>query len=118
MAGAELVPTRLIPVLIVVGVGQGFIMTPLLNLVLGFVEEAQAGMASGVISTVQQVGAALGVAVVGILFGAALAAGDGVAAQANQYVSAFVAGMLYNLGAALLVCVLLLMLAKTQRLTS
>lgn len=118
MAGAGLVPTRLIPILIVVGVGQGFIMTPLLNLVLGFVEEAQAGMASGVISTVQQVGAALGVAVVGILFSAALAAADGVAAQANQYVSAFVAGMLYNLGAALLVCVLLLMLAKTQRLTS
>ncbi|WP_232925461.1 MULTISPECIES: MFS transporter [Pseudomonadaceae] len=115
MAGAELVPTRLIPVLIVVGAGQGFIMTPLLNLVLGFVDEAQAGMAAGVVSTVQQVGAALGVAVVGILFSAALATGGGMAAQAGQYASAFVAGMLYNLGAALLVCVLLLMLAKAQR---
>jgi EmrB/QacA subfamily drug resistance transporter len=114
MAGAELVPARLIPVLIVVGAGQGFIMTPLLNLVLGFVDEAQAGMASGVISTVQQVGAALGVAVVGILFGTALA-GGGATAQAGQYASAFVAGMLYNLGAALLACVLLLMLARTQR---
>src|SRR5690606_14213578 len=62
MAGAELLPHRLIPVLIVVGAGQGFIMTPLLNLVLGFVDEVQAGMASGVISTIQQVGAALGVA--------------------------------------------------------
>ncbi|CAB3939446.1 MULTISPECIES: MFS transporter [Pseudomonas] len=116
MAGAELVPARLIPVLVVVGAGQGFIMTPLLNLVLGFVDEAQAGMASGVISTVQQVGAALGVAVVGILFAAALAADESVAAQAGVYASAFVAGMLYNLGAALLVCVLLLMLARTQRL--
>lgn len=115
IAGAELVPTRLIPVLIVVGAGQGFIMTPLLNLVLGFVDEAQAGMASGVISTVQQIGAALGVAVVGILFGAALAAGDGAVAPAGQYASAFVAGMFYNLGAALLVCVLLRMLARTQR---
>ncbi|MBN0154443.1 MFS transporter, partial [Pseudomonas aeruginosa] len=63
----------------------------------------------------QQVGAALGVAVVGILFAAALAADEGVAAQAGQYASAFVAGMLYNLGAALIVCVLLLMLARTQR---
>lgn len=114
MAGAELVPIRLIPVLIVVGAGQGFIMTPLLNLVLGFVDEAQAGMASGVISTVQQVGAALGVAVVGILFSAALAGND-AAAQAGRYASSFVAGMLYNLSAALLVCVLLLMLAKAQR---
>ena len=115
MAGAELVPTRLIAVLVVVGVGQGLIMTPLLNLVLGFVEEAQAGMASGVISTVQQVGAALGVAVVGILFSMALAASDGVVGQVGQYASAFVAGMLYNLGAALLVCMLLMMLVRVQR---
>ncbi|MGI8465451.1 MFS transporter [Pectobacterium punjabense] len=115
LAGADLVATRLIPVLIVVGAGQGFIMTPLLNLVLGFVDGPQAGMASGVISTVQQVGAALGVAVVGILFGSALATGDGAVAQAGQYVSAFVVGMLYNVGAAFLVCILLLMLVRTQR---
>ncbi|MGI8472892.1 MFS transporter [Pectobacterium brasiliense] len=114
-AGADLVAVRLIPVLVVVGAGQGFIMTPLLNLVLGFVDEVQAGMASGVISTVQQVGAALGVAVVGILFGTALSTGDGAIAQGSQYVSAFVAGMLYNLIAALLVCILLLMLVRTQR---
>lgn len=112
--GAHLVPMRLIPVLIVVGAGQGFIMTPLLNLVLGFVDEARAGMAAGVISTVQQVGAALGVAVVGILFSAALVVGDGGGAQADHYVSAFVAGMLYNLIAALLVCLLLRMLANAQ----
>jgi len=114
LAGAELVPTQLIPVLIVVGASQGSIMTPLLNLVLGFVDEAQAGMASGVVSTVQQVGAALGVAVVGILFGAALAE-DGMAAQAGSYASAFVTGMLYNLAAALSICVLLPMLARAQR---
>lgn len=115
MAGAELMPTRLIAVLVMVGAGQGLIMTPLLNLVLGFVEEAQAGMASGVISTVQQVGAALGVAVVGILFSTALATSDDAVAQVGQYASAFVAGMLYNLGAALLVCMLLMMLVRVQR---
>ncbi|MCL6350991.1 MFS transporter [Pectobacterium polaris] len=115
IAGADLVAVKLIPVLVVVGAGQGFIMTPLLNLVLGFVDEVQAGMASGVISTVQQVGAALGVAVVGILFGTALETGDDAVVQAGQYVSAFVAGMLYNLVAALLVCILLLMLVRTQR---
>ncbi|WP_323638648.1 MFS transporter [Pectobacterium polonicum] len=115
IAGADLVATRLIPVLIIVGAGQGFIMTPLLNLVLGFVDGPQAGMASGVISTVQQVGAALGVAVVGILFGTELATGDGAIAQADQYVSAFVVGMLYNVGAALLVYILLLMLVRTPR---
>ncbi len=74
LASEALDPLRLIPVLVVVGVGQGFIMTPLLNVLLGFVDKEQAGMASGIISTVQQVGAALGVAVVGILFSSTLAA--------------------------------------------
>jgi EmrB/QacA subfamily drug resistance transporter len=115
MAGAALMPTGLIPVLMVIGAGQGLIMTPLLNLVLGFVDEAQAGMASGVISTVQQVGAALGVGVVGILFNKALVADAGGAVQADHYASAFVTGMLYNLVAALLVGILLLMLAKGQQ---
>lgn len=114
MAGAELEPTRLIPVLIVLGAGQGLMMTPLLNLVLGFVDESASGMASGIVSTVQQVGAALGVAVVGILFKAVLSPTQ-APPEAGQYADAFVAGMLYNLGAAVLVVLLLLMLAKTQR---
>ncbi|MCW2485518.1 MFS transporter [Candidatus Symbiopectobacterium sp. NZEC127] len=114
MGGAELVAVRLIPVLVVVGAGQGFIMTPLLNVVLGFVAETQAGMASGVVSTVQQVGAALGVAVVGLLFAKALTTDDGVIVQAGQYADAFVAGMFYNLGAAMLVYVLLLLLARAR----
>lgn len=44
-SGSELKPVQLIPALIMVGAGQGYIMTPLLNLVLGFVEEAKSGMA-------------------------------------------------------------------------
>jgi len=117
IAGPALAPARLIPVLIGVGAGQAWVMTPLLNLVLGFVKDTQAGMASGVISTMQQVGAALGVAVVGMLFSTALAAGNGrcAASQADRYANAFAVGMRYNLGAALLVCLLLLMLAKASR---
>lgn len=116
MSGAELKPVPLIPALIMIGAGQGYIMTPLLNLVLGFVDEAESGMASGVISTVQQVGAALGVAVVGILFHGALSEATSLP-QAGQYASAFVSGMLYNLGAAAATCLLLLILHKTQRPT-
>lgn len=111
MAGAELKPMRLIPVLIMVGAGQGLIMTPLLNLVLGFVDETQSGMASGIVSTVQQIGAALGVAVVGILFSTALSETHSEQV-AGQYASAFVSGMLYNLVAAVLICLLLRSLAK------
>jgi len=114
MAGAQLNPVTLIPVLVVVGAGQGAIMTPLLNLVLGYVDEAQSGMASGIISTVQQVGAALGVAVVAMLFNNALSDAGSVA-QAGQYASAFVAGMLCNLATSIAICLLLLALATQRR---
>lgn len=114
MAGAQLNPVTLIPVLVVVGAGQGAIMTPLLNLVLGYVDEAQSGMASGIISTVQQVGAALGVAVVAMLFNTALNDAGSVA-QAGQYASAFVTGMLCNLAVSVAICLLLLALGTQRR---
>lgn len=113
-AGADLIPTHLIPVLFIVGVGQGAIMTPLLNLVLGFVKEKQAGMASGVVSTVQQLGAAFGVAVIGILFSTALSTSNESIELANQYSSAFVTGMLYNFVAAVIVCFLLMKLVSAK----
>lgn len=114
VAGAQLNPVTLIPVLVVVGAGQGAIMTPLLNLVLGYVDEAQSGIASGIISTVQQVGAALGVAVVAMLFNSALNDAGSVA-QAGQYASAFVAGMLCNLAVSVAICLLLLALGTQRR---
>lgn len=110
IAGADLVVAHLIPALIVIGGAQAMIMTPLLNLVLGFVDERQAGMASGVISTLQQVGAALGVAAVGILFGSALGAGS--EGQATRYATAFVSGMSYNVAAAGIAALLLVAIAR------
>lgn len=114
LAGATLAPVQLIPALIVVGSAQALIMTPLLNLALTSVEESQAGMASGVISTVQQVGAALGVALVSMLFAAALTEPGSASSVAQRHASAFVAGMSYNLAAAAAVGVLLAALTKTQ----
>lgn len=113
-AGATLQPLQLIPILVLLGAGQACLMTPLLNLLLGFVEDTQIGMASGVLSTLQQVGAALGVALVSILFGTTLAT-DSATGKAAQYAAAFVSGMLYNLIAALLVCLLLWLLARAPR---
>lgn len=113
IAGADLVAARLIPALVLIGGAQAMIMTPLLNLVLGFVEERQAGMASGVISTLQQIGAALGVAAVGILFGAAL--GSGPEDKSALYASAFVSGMSYNATAAVVAAGVLAVLARNGR---
>ena len=95
-----------IPALIAVGFGQGLVMTPLLNLILGVVPRRQAGMASGVISTLQQVGAALGVCAMGMLFLGTLRAAP-AAEPAAAHVDAFVVAMLYNLTAAVVSCVLL-----------
>ncbi|WP_435106324.1 MFS transporter [Arhodomonas sp. AD133] len=58
-----------IPSLVVLGIGQGLAMTPLLNFVLGAVEGSKAGMAAGVVSTVQKVGGAFGVAIAGVFLG-------------------------------------------------
>ncbi|WP_369326490.1 MFS transporter [Alcaligenes nematophilus] len=114
-SGTELTPTYLIPALTLLGASQGLIMTPLLNLVLGFVDETQAGMASGVISSTQQVGAALGIAVVGLLFNNGRTSGSATSTIAEQYISAFATGMLYNMAAALLISLLLLALSRTSQ---
>jgi MFS family permease len=60
----------LMPALLAVGAAQGIILTPLLNAILGMLPETHAGMAAGVLATMQQLGIAFGVAAVGIiLFG-------------------------------------------------
>jgi EmrB/QacA subfamily drug resistance transporter len=65
----------LLPGLAVVGIGIGFVLVPLSSTVLAGVEAQHAGSASGVLSTAQQVGGALGVAVIGVVFYRALGAG-------------------------------------------
>ena len=58
----------LVPGLVLVGAGIGLCFTPLTTTVLGDVEPARVGAASGALSTTQQVGFALGVAITGVIF--------------------------------------------------
>jgi hypothetical protein len=58
----------LAPGLLLVGAGIGLCFTPLTATVLAGVDPARAGSAAGALSTTQQVGFALGVAVTGVLF--------------------------------------------------
>jgi EmrB/QacA subfamily drug resistance transporter len=58
----------LIPGLLLVGAGIGLCFTPLTSTVLETVDPARAGSASGAMSTMQQVGYALGVAITGMVF--------------------------------------------------
>jgi EmrB/QacA subfamily drug resistance transporter len=58
----------LVPGLIVDGLGMGLVIAPLTGTVLSRVSPQLAGSASGVLATVQQVGGALGIALIGIVF--------------------------------------------------
>jgi EmrB/QacA subfamily drug resistance transporter len=59
---------QLLPALVVCGLGLGCTIPPLLNVILAGISGRNAGSASGVLSTTQQVGGALGVAIIGVIF--------------------------------------------------
>jgi EmrB/QacA subfamily drug resistance transporter len=59
--------THLLPGMIVSGIGGGLVSTPLVSTAVGVVEPARAGMASGINSTLRQVGIATGVATLGTI---------------------------------------------------
>jgi hypothetical protein len=61
-------PVALVPGLLLVGAGIGLCFTPLTSTVLKNVDPARAGSASGAMSTMQQVGYSLGVAITGIVY--------------------------------------------------
>ncbi|MGW4120962.1 MFS transporter [Nocardia sp. NPDC004711] len=79
--------------LIVTGIGFGIVVAPTIDMLLGQIPDREAGAASGLLNTGQQLGMALGVALVGILFFAQLdhdsARGvDSVAAQTRTELAA------------------------------
>lgn len=66
----------LIPGLVVSGIGMGFAVAPMPSIVLARVKPEHAAAASGVLSTAQQAGNAIGVAVIGVVFYRALGGGS------------------------------------------
>jgi Na+/melibiose symporter-like transporter len=65
----------LVPGLLLAGAGMGLAITPLTATVMAGADAERAGALSGVLSTMQQVGNALGVAVTGVIFFGALHSG-------------------------------------------
>ncbi len=63
---------QLLAPMFVAGLGGGFFIAPVTNVVLAGISSRDAGSASGALATAQQVGAALGIAVVGVIFFALL----------------------------------------------
>jgi MFS family permease len=67
-AGPHLSTWHLAPALFAMGAGMGLAFVPLMPFILSSVDPHDAGSASGIANSVQQVGGALGIAVVGEVF--------------------------------------------------
>ena len=85
-----------------IGVGQGLVLPSVVRIVLAEVDTARAGVASGMVTAMLQIGAAVGAATLGGLFFARLGAQPG----ALDYVQGFRTAM-WALTVVLLVCVAL-----------
>ena len=98
-------PWQLVPGLIVAGAGLGLLVVPLANVVLAAVPSGLAGGASGVFSTAQQLGGAVGVALMGTIFFPRIAA--------EGFTGAFQASMPLAIGAFIGCALLSLALPRT-----
>ena len=86
---------------VVFGIGFGFVNAPITQAAVSGMPRAQAGVASAIASTSRQVGATLGVAIVGSLLATALAGSARVHAAASTH-----AGWLVLAGCGVIVLVL------------
>ena len=67
-SGGDVAFGDLAPGLAVFGTGMGMIFVPLFSIVIGDIEDHEVGSASGLLESMQQLGASLGVAVLATLF--------------------------------------------------
>jgi hypothetical protein len=81
LAGTDLKSWEIGPFLLISGFGLGCFIAPLTNLILAGIKGREAGSASGVLTTGQQVGGALGVALIGIVFFGLLSGNASAAAK-------------------------------------
>jgi EmrB/QacA subfamily drug resistance transporter len=101
-----------LPVMVLLGIGAGIVLPAVTTIMMSEATPADAGLASGLANTSQQVGAALGIAVLAVLAAARTDAllGSGApaaAAQAGGYQLAFGAGaVLVAIGAVVTLTVL------------
>jgi EmrB/QacA subfamily drug resistance transporter len=58
----------MVPALVVAGIGMGTLLAPLADILLAGVQPQDAGSASGIFNTSLQLGASIGVAVIGVIF--------------------------------------------------
>jgi predicted MFS family arabinose efflux permease len=100
--------------LVIAGVGFGIVMPSVIKAVIGGIDQRHAGLASGIVISTFQIGAALGVAVIGGVFFSSLGAGHELASYGHAF------GLALACNATLLIvgCVLSLWLPGEKRAAS
>jgi EmrB/QacA subfamily drug resistance transporter len=91
----------IVPVLVIQGCGLGMVMAPLVATLLAGLPAEHAGVAAGVLATVQQLGNALGVALIGMVF-----YGVGESPSPAAAIAGFAPSLAYLLATSLIVAVL------------
>jgi MFS family permease len=86
----------LAPGLLLIGAGMGLAIAPLATIIMSAMRPEQAGAASGALSTFQNVGNAVGVAVIGVIFFGAQHSGYATALELSL---AALAGILLSVAA-------------------
>lgn len=97
----------MLPTLVAVGAGMGLAIAPLAATILSQVEPHHAGAASGILSTAQQVGNALGVALIGVVF-----------YDAHGFQGAFEHSLIYLMAVAVVVIALVQLLPRQRSAVS
>ncbi|MGD9736716.1 MAG: MFS transporter [Solirubrobacterales bacterium] len=114
LVGAGLTTWDLLPGTVVTGFGLGLVAPTLIDVVLAGVDPRHAGSASGVRSTASQLGAAVGVALVGAVFYATAPDPAAVANSPEAYAKALSDGLWYALAVAMLSVLAMLFLPKAK----
>ncbi|MCS5734326.1 MFS transporter [Herbiconiux daphne] len=114
---ADLTNWELILPLLIAGLGNGLFIAPNAQFIVATVDRAEAGAASGVISAMQRVGSAIGIAVIGsVFFGTLVISGQDAAAVATGFVDSSAAAM--GVSVAFAVLAFLLVFALPRRSTT
>ncbi|MGW0882370.1 MFS transporter [Streptomyces sp. NPDC002671] len=98
ITGDSLSGPMLIPALLVIGVGQGLGVSPLLGTALAEVPPQEAGSAAGVLETAGQLGMSVGITLVGLVYFTTL----GDSESRHAYAHAFTVTLVLNLALSLL----------------
>ncbi|WP_328769374.1 MFS transporter [Streptomyces sp. NBC_00286] len=111
--GLAIAPWQMALPLVVMGVGMGLIVAPLTDAILSEVPREHSGSASGLISTVQQMGNALGLGLVSVVFFGTMSDHLPRAEVGAAFVDAFQNALIWV--AAVMTAIFLLMFALPKR---